>query len=116
VFRKAAIRGAKTVAMTERSEELRVKFERGFDVHIMAIDGTWRRACVMNDVSATSANLTTRSSIEGLNLSEFFLLLSTTGLAYRRCELAWVNGDQIGVNFLSQIGKKKKPRVEAAKG
>jgi hypothetical protein len=37
-----------------------------------------------------------------------FLLLSSTGLAYRRCELAWVNGDQIGVNFLKQGDKKKK--------
>jgi hypothetical protein len=35
--------------------------------------------------------------------------LSSTGLAYRRCELAWVNGDQIGVNFLKQGDKKKKP-------
>jgi hypothetical protein len=43
----------------------------------------------------------------GLHLKEFFLLLSSTGLAYRRCELAWVNGDQIGVNFL-KTGEKKK--------
>ena len=40
------------------------------------------------------------SSIEGLQLTEFFLVLSSTGLAYRRCQLAWVNGDQIGVIFL----------------
>ena len=38
---------------------------------------------------------------EGLPLKEFFLLLSSSGLAYRRCELAWVNGDEIGVNFLA---------------
>jgi hypothetical protein len=36
------------------------------------------------------------------------LLLSSTGLAYRRCELAWVNGDQIGVNFLNLNDKKKR--------
>jgi hypothetical protein len=35
-------------------------------------------------------------------------LLSSTGLAYRRCELSWVNGDQIGVTFLKQGDKKKK--------
>ena len=46
---------------------------------------------------------------KGLHLKEFFLLLSSTGLAYRRCELAWVNGDQIGVNFLKPSEKKKKP-------
>jgi len=42
-------------------------------------------------------------------LKEFFLLLSSTGLAYRRCELAWLNGDQIGVTFLKQAAKKQKP-------
>ena len=33
-------------------------------------------------------------------------MLSSTGLAYRRCKLAWVNGDQIGVIFLKHRGKK----------
>ena len=76
--------------------------------HMMGIDGTWRRDCVMEDVSETGAKLTVEGSVEGLHLKEFFLLLSSTGLAYRRCELAWVNGDQIGVNFLKQGDKKKK--------
>jgi hypothetical protein len=31
------------------------------------------------------------------------------GKAYRRCQLAWVNGDQIGVFFLKPGDKKKKP-------
>jgi hypothetical protein len=44
------------------------------------------------------------SSIEGLPLKEFFLLLSSSGLAYRRSELVWVNGDQIGVAFI-KIGE-----------
>jgi hypothetical protein len=30
------------------------------------------------------------------------------GKAYRRCQLAWVNGDQVGVYFL-KAGNKKKP-------
>jgi hypothetical protein len=38
------------------------------------------------------------------------LLLSSTGLAYRRCSLAWVNGAQIGVKFLWQNGKKASRR------
>jgi hypothetical protein len=65
----------------------------------MAIDGTWRRDCKMLDVSDTGARLLVQGSIEGLVLKEFFLLLSSTGLAYRRCELAWVNGDEIGADF-----------------
>ena len=60
------------------------------------------------------AKLTVDGSVEGLHLKEFFLLLSSTGLAYRRCELAWVNGDQIGVNFLKQDKKKKTRRTQTA--
>jgi hypothetical protein len=93
---------------TERRAGQRVVFERGFPAQMMGIDGTWRRACILEDVSETGAKLTVESSIEGLHLKEFFLLLSSTGLAYRRCELGWVNGDQIGVNFLKPSDKKKK--------
>jgi hypothetical protein len=44
-----------------------------------------------------------------LDLKEFFLLLSSTGLAYRRCQLVRVSGDQIGVAFLARdaIARKK---------
>jgi hypothetical protein len=102
------------LATIERRKDERVAFAKGFDVQIMAIDGTWRRACIMEDASETGAKLTTKSPIGGLNLKEFFLLLSTTGLAFRRCELSWVNGDQIGVNFLYLTGKKKVRPVEAS--
>ena len=95
---------------TERSRGERVVFERGIPAHMMGIDGTWRRDCIMEDVSETGAKLTVDGSFEGLHLKEFFLLLSSTGLAYRRCELAGVNGDQIGVNFLKQGDKKKRAR------
>lgn len=92
---------------TDRRIEHRVTFERGFEALMMGIDGTWRRACTMEDVCETGAKLTVEGSVEGLQLKEFFLLLSSTGLAYRRCELAWVNGGQIGVNFIKRIEKKK---------
>jgi len=101
------------MATTEPSKGDRVTFERGIPAHMMGIDGTWRRNCVMDDVSETGAKLTVDGSVEGLNLNEFFLLLSSTGLAYRRCELSWVNGDQIGVTFLKH-GDKKKARRAAA--
>ena len=92
----------------------RVTFSRGYDVCIMAIDGTWRRDCQLNAISDSDAILTVEGSIQGLNLKEFFLLLSSTGLAYRRCELAWVNGNQIGVNFLRHGDKKKAGRRATA--
>ena len=95
------------MAAAERRKGERVTFERGFSAHMMGIDGTWRRDCTMEDVSETGAKLTVDGSVEGLHLKEFFLLLSSTGLAYRRCELAWVNGDQIGVidGLRSTFGK-----------
>jgi hypothetical protein len=83
----------------------RVNFSRGYDVCIMAIDGTWRRDCKLNGISENDASLTVEGSINGLNLKEFFLLLSSTGLAYRRCELVRVNGTEMDIHFLK--GKNK---------
>ena len=86
----------------------RVTFSRGYDVCIMAIDGTWRRDCQLKAISDTDAVLTVEGSIQGLNLKEFFLLLSSTGLAYRRCELVRVNGTELDVQFLrGKNGKKR---------
>ncbi len=87
----------------------RVTFSRGYSVCIMGIDGTWRRDCVLNAISDNDAMLTVEGSIQGLNLKEFFLLLSSTGLAYRRCELVRVNGAEIDVQFLMGKNKKKVP-------
>ncbi|MET0709691.1 MAG: PilZ domain-containing protein [Tardiphaga sp.] len=92
----------------------RVTFGRGYNVWIMAIDGTWRRSCLLKAVSANDAELTLEGSIEGLNLKEFFLLLSSTGLAYRRCELVKVNGAVIDIRFLStKSGKTKKSQAKS---
>ena len=88
--------------MSDQRAHLRVKFDHEHHVQIMAIDGTWARPCLLNDASETGARLTLEGQIGGLNLKEFFLLLSSTGLAFRRCELAWVNGQQIGVRFLKR--------------
>jgi len=86
----------------------RVNFDTIIGVQIMGIDGTWSRPCKLENVSETGASLSIEGSLEGLPLSEFFLLLSATGLAYRRCTLAWVNGNQIGARFLKTAGGKKK--------
>jgi hypothetical protein len=86
----------------------RVSFGRGYDVCIMGIDGTWRRACLLKAVSDDEAHLTVEGSIQGLNLKEFFLLLSSTGLAYRRCELVRVNGSDMDIQFLKAKPRKKK--------
>jgi len=95
----------------------RVIFTHRISVYIMAIDGTWRRSCVLLDASSTGARLTVEGSIEGLNLKEFFLLLSLTGLAFRRCELVRVKGDEIGIRYLEEKSgvAAKKPLLIGAK-
>ena len=100
--------------VANRREASRVTFGRGIDVQLVAIDGTWRRKCTMLDVSETGARLSLKASIKGLNLTEFFLLLSSTGVAFRRCELAWVNGEQIGANFLKGSAPQKKKKEPPA--
>jgi hypothetical protein len=79
----------------------------------MGVDGTWRRSCRLLDVSTTGARLDVDGSIEVLQAKEFFLLLSSTGLAFRRCELVRVDGSEVGVRFLAnrEFGKKKKRRA-----
>jgi hypothetical protein len=96
--------------MSEEKKILdRVTFGRGYDVCIMGIDGTWRRDCLLRAISDNDAMLTVEGSVQGLNLKEFFLLLSSTGLAYRRCELLRVNGADMDIQFLSAKTRKKKP-------
>jgi PilZ domain len=99
--------------LVDRRSEHRVGFERGIRVYIMAIDGTWRRECTMVDVSQNGARLCIEGPIDGLDLKEFFLLLSSTGLAFRRCRTVRTAGEQVRVEFLTPekiAGKtKKKP-------
>jgi len=89
-------------SVANRRKASRVSFARGIDVQIVAIDGTWARKCTMLDASDTGVRLELKGSMEGLKLKEFFLLLSSTGVAFRRCELAWVNGDQVGALFMKE--------------
>jgi hypothetical protein len=86
--------------MTERRNFSRVQFGRGYTAKIMAIDGTWQRECRLGDVSESGAKLTILGSISGIDTREFFLVLSPSGNAHRRCERIWLQGDEIGVRFL----------------
>ncbi|MBS0530979.1 MAG: PilZ domain-containing protein [Proteobacteria bacterium] len=87
----------------------RVIFASGYAVKMMAIDGMWQRPCTLLDISNSGVRLLMQGSLEGLDLKEFFLLLSSTGLAFRRCELIRVTGDEIGARFIDDKdpGKKK---------
>jgi hypothetical protein len=103
------------MAYGDRKHE-RVDFEHGIQVYMMGIDGTWRRDCLMVDVSQTGARLSVEGSLQGLDLKEFFLLLSSTGLAYRRCRMIRLAGDQIGVEFVKpgKTTSRKKPTKHAS--
>ena len=76
----------------------RIKFEPPIPAHFMAIDGTWRRACHLVDISDSGAQLQFEGLVAGI--TEFFLIL-TEGAhpAFRRCKLVWVNGDRMGAQF-----------------
>ena len=87
----------------------RVRFERGLAASLMAIDGTWRRECMVIDIADDGAKIAV-TNVGGLNISEFFLLLSSVGVAYRRCNLAWINGGLIGVSFIRHGRRKKVDR------
>jgi hypothetical protein len=73
----------------------------------MGVDGTWRRSCTLLDVSNTGAKLEVEGPVNVLQAREFFLLLSSTGLAFRRCELIWIDGAEVGVRFIAKDTKKK---------
>ena len=85
---------------SERRTFTRVQFGRGYTARIMAIDGTWQRDCKIADVSDTGAKLTIFGAVAGINMQEFFLMLTPNGNAHRRCERVWLSGDEIGVRFL----------------
>jgi len=87
---------------SEKRAGPRISFGHERLAQMMSIDGTWRRDCMIENVSDGGARLTVGDSIEGLQINEFFLVLSSMGLAYRRCRLIWVNGDQIGVSFANR--------------
>ena len=85
----------------------RVRLEHKRPVNLMGVDGTWRRACLLLDVSSSGARLDVDGTLDVLQAKEFFLLLSSTGLAFRRCELIRVEGSQVGVRFIE--ARKKAP-------
>jgi hypothetical protein len=98
----------------ESRKATRVQFDQLHPVNLMGVDGTWRRSCVLLDVSQSGARLEIEGSPDVLRAREFFLLLSSTGLAFRRCELVWVDGSNVGVKFTA-ADKNKKARSTNSK-
>ncbi|TFV71237.1 PilZ domain-containing protein [Bradyrhizobium frederickii] len=93
--------------MEDNRKAYRVRFEHKHMVSIMGVDGTWRRSCILVDASASGAKLEVEGSTDPLKAQEFFLVLSSTGLAFRRCELIWVDGSHVGVQYVTAKPKGK---------
>jgi len=92
----------------------RVRMDHRQPVNLMGSDGTWRRSCVLLDVSQTGAKLEVEGTLDVLQAKEFFMLLSSTGLAYRRCELVWIDGTTAGIHFVTADGKKRPASAPSA--
>lgn len=99
---------------SQEKRSARIEFGVGHSMKIIAIDGSWYRDCTMLDVSDSGALLELKDSLGGLRLEEFFLSLSSVGTAFRRCRLAWVNGDQMGVAFFKP--NERAPAVRSRAG
>ena len=95
----------------ERRAE-RKRLEHKYPINLMGVDVTWRRSCVLLDVSETGAKLEVEGTIDVLKAKEFLLLLSSTGLAFRRCELIRVDGSEVGVKFVADRKKKGRPATQ----
>jgi hypothetical protein len=86
----------------------RVQFQQAYPANLMGVDGTWRRSCSMLDVSSTGARVEIEGTTSVLQAKEFFLVLSSTGLAFRRCELVWLDGTIAGIRFLTNSKAEQK--------
>ena len=101
----------------ESRKATRVSIEHSHPVNLMGVDGTWRRSCQLLDISDSGAKLVVEGPINVLQAREFFLLLSSTGLAFRKCELVWIDGDHAGVRFIAKgPSKKAKPLTGQSPG
>ncbi|WP_128925389.1 PilZ domain-containing protein [Bradyrhizobium guangxiense] len=92
----------------------RVRMDHRQPINLMGSDGTWRRSCVLLDVSQTGAKVEVEGTLDVLQAKEFFMRLSSTGLAYRRCELVWIDGTTAGIHFVTADGKKKQASAPSA--
>ena len=98
----------------ENRRASRVRFDHRHPVKLMGVDGTWQRSCFLLDASESGAKIELDGSAEVLQSREFFLLLSSTGLAFRRCELVWVDGPLVGVRYIENSKGKKQSQSRFA--
>lgn len=87
-----------------------VAFEHGYPCRVLSIDGTRCCNALLEDVSDGGAKLTLFGSEDDFDFTEFFLVLSSWATAHRRCARVWLNGQQIGVEFVRQKAARSRAR------
>jgi hypothetical protein len=78
---RALQNGIKPMSWDKRKAK-RVHFDHKCRATLLGVDGTWRRDCILIDVSETGARLLIDGSPDVLEARQFLLLLSSTGLAF----------------------------------
>ncbi len=78
----------------------RVAFEPPRSATILSVDGTWSCPCRLLEISETGAHLAVSVALPATTLTEFFLLLTSTGSVYRRCAFASLHAGAMDVVFL----------------
>jgi hypothetical protein len=75
-----------------------IHFDPPLRARLMGVDRTWSRDCFLLEVSDNGMQFQFEGLTDGT--LEFFLVLSACRQpSFRRCKLAWINGDRIGVSF-----------------
>ena len=65
----------------------RVRLENKYPVNLMGVDGTWRRSCVLVDVSVTGARLEVDGSLKSSRLRNFSSFYRPR--AWRSGDVSW---------------------------
>ena len=82
----------------QRREHIRRSLS--YSAHIVAGDASWVYPCEIFDVSAGGAKLAIYCPPQTPLARQFFLQLSEISQANRYCEVAWRQGNEIGVRFI----------------
>ncbi len=90
------------MAFGDRKDK-RVVFMRGLPAHIVALDGSWTLPCRVLDISQSGAKITLASMPEDIRLADFSLKFAAS--VTRRCRVARVDGNDIGLEFIQTTAK-----------
>jgi hypothetical protein len=89
------------VAMAEHEQRREhVRKSMSYRARIVADDGTWMYPCEIFDVSVGGARLAIYCPPQAPLPHQFLLQLSEINQTSRYCELAWRQGNEIGVRFV----------------